>query len=111
MPVTRSGAGAQDVLRALADPTRLRLFCDLRASERCVRDLMATQQLAQPLVSHHLGVLVRCGLVQRRRQGGFTMYAVDAEGMERAGAAVAELLDASTLAPQARPGGNRSCCR
>ncbi|MGH9165418.1 MAG: ArsR/SmtB family transcription factor, partial [Acidimicrobiales bacterium] len=64
-------------LRVLADPTRLRLFEAVRTKERCVSDLVATEKLAQPLVSHHLRVLAQAGLVQARRADGFTLYAVD----------------------------------
>ena len=98
------------MLRALADPKRFRLLTALRAKERCVRDLVDGEALSQPLVSHHLGVLVRCGLVRRRRADGFTMYAVDPEGMAAAREAVADLLDTDVLGPLALPGGNRECC-
>ena len=107
-------AGSGDiltVLRALADPKRLRLFLSLRSSERCVSDLVTSEQLPQPLVSHHLAVLVRAGLVQARRSEGFTMYAVDADGLAAAQAAVVDLLDPDVLTPRAFPGGNPGCCR
>ena len=98
------------VLRALADPTRFRLLTALRAKERCVRDLVEGEGLSQPLVSHHLAVLVRSGLVRRRRADGFTLYALDPDGMASARAAVADVLDPGALGPLARPGGNTGCC-
>lgn len=98
------------VLRALADPKRFRLLAALRQKERCVRDLVDGEQLPQPLVSHHLRVLVRAGLVQSRRADGFTLYAVDPAGMARARAAVVDLLDTDVLDPLALPGGNQGCC-
>lgn len=99
------------ILRTLADPTRFRIFGALRAKERCVRDLVEDEGLPQPLVSHHLGVLLRAGLVRARRADGFTMYAVDPDGLGAARAAVSELLDPDVLGPLARPGGNPACCR
>ena len=99
------------VLRALADPKRLRLFRALRDSERCVRDLVASEGMPQPLVSHHLRVLVGAGLVRSRKVDSFSMYAVDPDGMAEARAAATELLDPDALAPAAHPGGNPSCCR
>ena len=98
------------VLRALADPKRFRILCALRAKERCVRELVEGEAIPQPLVSHHLGVLVRAGLVKSRRSDGFTMYAVDPEGMALARAGVVDLLDTDVLSPLALPGGNRECC-
>ncbi|MGH9150798.1 MAG: ArsR/SmtB family transcription factor [Acidimicrobiales bacterium] len=112
MGTTTTGPGARLAgLRALADPTRLRIFRALRERERCVRDLVETEHLGQPLVSHHLGVLVRARLVQARRHDGFTLYALDAAGMAALAASVADLLDPVPLAAEARPGGNPACCR
>ncbi len=99
------------VLRALADPTRLRIFRALRSSERCVRDLVVTQDVAQPLVSHHLRVLTEAKLVIARRCDGFTMYAVDPDGLASARAATGHLLGSEDLAAIAQPGGNPACCR
>jgi ArsR family transcriptional regulator, arsenate/arsenite/antimonite-responsive transcriptional repressor len=99
------------VLRALAEPTRLRVFCALRAKERCVSDLVATEGLSQPLVSHHLRALADAGLVASRRVDGFTMYSVDPDGLAAARAAADDLLDPAALAPSAHPGGNPACCR
>ena len=99
------------VLRALADPNRLRLFLALRDKERCVRDLVDAEGIPQPLVSHHLRVLADAGLVQARRADGFSLYAVSAEGMAAARALTMELLDPDAVGPLARPGGNDACCR
>ncbi len=98
-------------MRALADPTRLRLFISLCESERCVTDLVASEGLAQPLVSHHLRALADAGLVQARRADGFKMYAVSLDGMAAARALAMELLDPEGVSPRARPGGNEACCR
>lgn len=97
-------------LRALADPTRLRIFAALRAKERCVRDLVESETLAQPLVSHHLRVLSEAGLVTARRDGGYTLYALNPGGLASALSALSALLDPRALAGQALPGGNASCC-
>lgn len=99
------------VLRALAEPNRLRLFLALRDKERCVRDLVDTEGLPQPLVSHHLRVLADAGLVTARRSEGFSLYAVSTGGMAAARALTMELLDPDAVGPHARPGGNKACCR
>ena len=99
------------VLRALAEPNRLRLFQALRDKERCVRDLVASEGLPQPLVSHHLRVLADAGLVQARRSDGFSLYAVSPDGIAAARVLAMELLDPEAVGPQAQPGGNDACCR
>ncbi len=56
--------------RALADVRRLRIVSELtHSSEVSVKDLSLRLRASQPLVSWHLRVLVRCGLVQTRKQG------------------------------------------
>ncbi|MGH7775865.1 MAG: ArsR/SmtB family transcription factor [Candidatus Dormibacterales bacterium] len=67
---------------ALADPTRLALMRAIWGGERCVCDLQADAGgKAQNLVSHHLGVLRRAGLVATRRDGHWIYYR-PAEEME-----------------------------
>jgi DNA-binding transcriptional ArsR family regulator len=75
-----------------------------------VRDLVDSEAMAQPLVSHHLRVLGDAGLVLSRRADGFTLYSVDPGGMAAARQAVVALLDTDVLDPVALPGGNRDCC-
>lgn len=109
-PAISADVDVRVVLRALADPKRFRLLNALREKERCVRDLVDGESLPQPLVSHHLGVLVRSGLVRSRRADGFTLYAVDPDGLAAARTALADLLDPEALSPVALPGGNPGCC-
>jgi len=67
--------------RALADTTRLILAVALReAGELCVCDLAWISERAQNLVSHHLRVLRRAGLVRSRREGKMVLYALTPPG-------------------------------
>lgn len=100
-----------DLARALADPTRLRIFLRLREEERCVRDLVDAEGLAQPLVSHHLRILCDAGLVQIRRADRYRLYSLSPQGMRAALAALAQVLDPEGLAAEALPGGNDACCQ
>ena len=100
-----------EVARALADQTRLRIFLALRAEERCVRALVDSEGIPQPLVSHHLRVLTDAGLVEARKADRFHLYAVSPAGMRSALSVLGGVLDTDQLAPAARPGGNESCCR
>ena len=62
--------------RLLGDPVRLRLLQSLEGGERSVADLVASSGAAQASVSKHLQLLLRGGLVRRRRQGMFVYYSV-----------------------------------
>lgn len=71
------------LLKTLADANRLKLVCMLTKHEHCVCELMELTGLAQNLVSHHLGVLKKVGLVQSRREGTKLYYSIDAQKVER----------------------------
>ena len=67
------------LLKALADPVRLRLL-SLTAShqggEACICDLNAAFDLSQPTISHHMKVLHEAGLVDRDKRGVWVYYQV-----------------------------------
>ena len=66
-------------LKALADPTRLRLISIVAASkgeEACVCDLTEPVGLSQPTVSHHLKILVDAGFLTRTKRGTWSYYAL-----------------------------------
>lgn len=65
------------VLKALAEPTRLRLVSLVAAHDgggACVCDLTDPVGLSQPTVSHHLKVLVDAGLLSRQQRGKWAYY-------------------------------------
>lgn len=61
-------------LRAVADPTRLRLLALLAEDELSVAELCDITQLAQSRISTHLGQLAEAGLLEARRDGKRTFY-------------------------------------
>jgi len=64
-------------LKALADPTRLRLFSLIALQEeQCACDLTDPLGVSQPTVSHHLKVLSAAGLVTREQRGKWAYYSV-----------------------------------
>jgi DNA-binding transcriptional ArsR family regulator len=63
------------LFRTLADPTRRALFERLcREGEKTVGALTEHAGVSQPVVSKHLGVLKRAGLVRDRPEGRQTHY-------------------------------------
>jgi DNA-binding transcriptional ArsR family regulator len=61
-------------LKALADPTRLRILHSLEGGELCVTDILERVGGSQANVSKHLAVLRRCGVVAARREGTSVYY-------------------------------------
>jgi ArsR family transcriptional regulator, arsenate/arsenite/antimonite-responsive transcriptional repressor len=67
------------MLKALADPTRLRLVSMVAAhegGEACVCDLTEPLGLTQPTISHHLKILVDAGIFTRDKRGVWAYYAL-----------------------------------
>ncbi|HEY0959306.1 MAG TPA: metalloregulator ArsR/SmtB family transcription factor [Novosphingobium sp.] len=82
------------LLRALADPTRLRIMRLLSAMELAVGELAQVLGQSQPRVSRHIRILCDAGLAERRKEGSW-VFLRSAVGEERAppmGAAAARLL-------------------
>jgi ArsR family transcriptional regulator len=72
------------LLKALADPARLRLLSIIAShegGEACVCDLNDAFDLSQPTISHHLKVLHEAGLVEREKRGVWVYYRAHAEAM------------------------------
>jgi ArsR family transcriptional regulator len=70
------------MLRAAADPTRLRLLLILSETELTVTELTQIMGQSQPRVSRHLKLLCDAGLLQRFKEGSWAFYRAR-EGLER----------------------------
>jgi ubiquinone/menaquinone biosynthesis C-methylase UbiE/DNA-binding transcriptional ArsR family regulator len=84
----------EPTLRALADPTRLRIMRLLAAMELAVGELAQVLGQSQPRVSRHIRILCDAGLAERRKEGSW-VFLRSAIGEGRApplGAAAAGLL-------------------
>ena len=62
------------LLKALADPTRLRILLLLQVRELCVCELTYILGMEQSRVSHHMRILREAGLTTDRRQGRWMIY-------------------------------------
>ena len=69
-------AAPETLLRAFAEPTRMRLLTLLADGETCVCDLVEPLALPQPTVSRHLATLRRSGLVAVRTEGRWAWYSL-----------------------------------
>jgi ArsR family transcriptional regulator len=89
-PLSREPLSAQaaeqiaGLLKALADPVRLRLMslvASHEGGEACVCDLTDAFDLSQPTISHHLKVLHEAGLLQRDKRGVWVYYRASTEAL------------------------------
>ena len=98
-PLSMEQAGqVAPLLKALADPVRLRLLslvASHEGGEACICDLNEAFELSQPTISHHLKVLHSAGLLDREKRGVWVYYAVRPGAL----AAVANLFDTPALTP------------
>lgn len=98
-PLQRAPLGEDDaadvaeLLKALADPVRLRLVSIIAAAdagEACACDLPTAVDRSQPTVSHHLGILVKAGILEREQRGKWAWFRVRRDRL----AAIAGMLGA-----------------
>ncbi len=78
-PIPLESAHAErtvDLLKALADPTRLQMVGILRRAKEpvCICDFTATFKLSQPTISHHMARLKEAGLVEVTKEGLWAYY-------------------------------------
>jgi ArsR family transcriptional regulator len=91
-----------ELLKVLADPTRLRIVGLLAQRELCVCDLEDLLGISQSMTSHHIGVLRRAGLLIQRRDdqdARWAYYRLNTEAIEHLKAAFTDLLDLSQFDP------------
>jgi ArsR family transcriptional regulator len=85
-PMTdEQAARVAPLLKALADPTRLRLLSIVlshEGGEACVCDLTPYFDLSQPTISHHLKVLHDSGLLDRERRATWVFYKARPDAMD-----------------------------
>jgi DNA-binding transcriptional ArsR family regulator len=67
-------------LKALGEPRRVEILDLLRRGPRSVSELTDQIDISQQAVSQHLAVLDRAGLVEARRDGTRSVYAVKPAG-------------------------------
>ncbi len=101
----------QAALKALADPTRLRIVeflldpvqtCCGPDEGVCSCDLESFLELTQPTVHHHMHILLDAGLVNGERRGRWVYYALAPDAFRDTAAALARIAAAAEASP--RPG-------
>ena len=86
-----SAARLAVVLKALAEPTRLRLVSIIAGTSPeavCVCNLTEPVGLSQPTVSHHLKVLTDAGILEREQRGKWAYYSLVSGALAAVAAAI-----------------------
>ncbi len=91
---------ASEFLKSLASPVRLRILCLVTGREASVGELAEALGARQSLVSQHLSLLRRDGLVKSRREGQTIWYSL---ADERAIGVLQALQAAFCPTPQEQP--------
>ena len=74
--MTKKDYHLEDLFKALADRTRLRLINMIGDSEVCVCFFVAILKTSQPKISRHLAYLRRARIVTARRDGKWMHYSL-----------------------------------
>jgi ArsR family transcriptional regulator, arsenate/arsenite/antimonite-responsive transcriptional repressor len=88
------------VLKALADPVRLRLVSMIASAptgEVCACDLATPLGRSQPTISHHLSQLVAAGILDREQRGRWAWFRVRPDGIAAVRAALAPAIDSAVV--------------
>lgn len=65
------------VIKALSDPNRLQIIDILSCGEKCACDILEQFHFTQPTLSHHMKVLMECGIVNCRKEGLWSYYSLN----------------------------------
>ena len=100
------------MLKALADPSRLRIFNTLMEGVQCNCEIAERLEFSLSLISHHLRVLHEAGLVLSERDAQdarWIYHSIDREKLAQFDAAMRHLLDVNRIQPRLPSCGPRAC--
>ncbi len=82
MPPDDAFDAATNLLRAIADPVRVRILFALTHESLCVCELSVLLDMSMPSVSHHLKILTASGILKVRKEGKFACYHIRHEHLD-----------------------------
>lgn len=65
------------IIKALSDSSRLKIIDILSCGEMCACDILQHFDFTQPTLSHHMKVLMECGIVECRKEGQWSHYSLN----------------------------------
>lgn len=92
------------ICKALGDANRLEIVQMLSEGEKCGCKLLEKFEITQPTLSHHMKILVECGIVNDRKEGKWHYYSLNGETLTE----YKEFIDGLTC--EATTNGKGRCC-
>lgn len=71
------------IMKAVADSNRLKIIDILSCGERCACDILKYFDFTQPTLSHHMKVLIDCGIVDSRKEGIWNYYSLNSSNCNK----------------------------
>lgn len=72
------------IFKAFCDENRLTILDLLRSGEKCACSLLEELKITQSTLSHHMKILCESGIVSGRKEGKWTHYTINVEGLGKA---------------------------
>lgn len=72
------------IFKAFCDANRLTILGLLQSGEKCACKLLEELNIGQPTLSHHMKILCDADIVVGRKEGKWTYYSFNTEGVEYA---------------------------
>ena len=69
--------------KALSDSNRLKIIDLLSCGEKCACEILNYFNFTQPTLSHHMKVLIECGLVNARKDGTWNYYRLNSKNTNK----------------------------
>ncbi|GAA0760826.1 metalloregulator ArsR/SmtB family transcription factor [Clostridium sartagoforme] len=67
------------IFKALGEINRVKIIDMLSSGEKCACIILESFHFTQPTLSHHMKVLIDCGIVKCRKEGTWIYYSLDNE--------------------------------
>lgn len=94
------------LLKCICDDTRFEILEMLQKdNELCVSDFVEKMKKDQPLISHHLKTLKKCGIVKSRDEGKKAIYSITSNQLSKL---IFDITNASKKIPILC--NDKSCC-
>lgn len=99
-----------EALKALGEPTRLKIVALLNIRDCCVCELVPLFGISQPAVSRHMSRLKTTGLVTETRKGQWVFYSLNRTRLQELCVSLNKLPDLSDELKQLEAQGHLVCC-
>lgn len=72
-----------NIFKALSEPKRLKILDLLSCGEMCACDMLKFFNFTQSTLSHHIKVLIECGLINIRPSGKWNYYSLNTKNANK----------------------------